>query len=499
MQDMKHAVATGGYFGLRHKIGLALGPLWLVVVLAVPAPEGLSEPGWFAAGIALLMATWWISEAVPIPVTALLPLVLFPLFGVGTIRETSEPYANPLIFLFLGGFMIALAMERWGLHKRIALNIIKRVGTSPLGLVGGFMIASAFLSMWVSNTATTLMMLPVGLSVISVFDERVEGQDRARFSLLILLGIAYAANIGGMGTLIGTPPNAFLAGFIEEQFGLTITFSRWLLVGLPIVVVGLPLTYFALTRIIYPVSVREFPGSRTIIARELTAMGRMTLGERYVAWVFAVTALLWIARPLVARVIPGISDAGIAMAGGLVLFVLPIDFKRGIFAQNWETTKRLPWGTLILIGGGLSLAAAFTRTELSTWIGESLGILEFMPVILVLLAVTAVIVFLTELTSNVATTAAFLPALAALAVGIGQNPLLLAIPAVLGASCAFMLPVATPPNAIVYGSGRISVPQMARAGIVLNLLFMLLITTAGYILLQWAFSIEMGVIPDWAQ
>ena len=490
--------STAGGYGLRHKIGLLLGPMWLLLVLLLPAPEGLSDAGWRTAGIALFMATWWISEAAPIPATAMLPLILFPFFGAGAIRESAAPYAHPLIFLFLGGFIIAMAMQRWGLHKRIALNIIQRAGTGPQALVAGFMLASAFLSMWVSNTATTLMMLPVGLAVTSLFDDASDDRVRVRFSLLLLLGIAYGANIGGMGTLIGTPPNAFLAAFIEEQFGQNITFARWLLVGLPVVAIGLPVTFLVLTKVVYPVRIRELPGSHEVIEKEIAALGPMNAGERWVAIIFTLTALAWICRPLLQKVIPEISDAGIAMTGGLLLFVIPLNLRQGLFVQDWKTASQLPWGTLILFGGGLSLASAFTRTELSVWIGESLAAIDFLPIILILLVVVTVIVFLTEITSNIATTAAFLPVLAALAIGIGQDPLLLAIPAVLGASCAFMLPVATPPNAIVYGSGRVSVPQMARAGLVLNILFMMLITGFAYTLIRWVFGVEFGVVPPWA-
>ncbi len=487
-------------YGRRKRIGLALGPVLFVLMLVVPSPEGLSAAGWHTAAVAVLMAVWWISEALPIPATSLLPLVLFPLLGAGTIRETAAPYANPLIFLFLGGFLIATAMQRWGLHKRIALRIIRLVGTGPRALVAGFMMASAFLSMWVSNTATAMMMLPIGLSVVQLAEEaEAENAARASFALALLLGIAYGCNIGGMATLIGTPPNALLAGFIEEQYGRTISFVNWLAVGLPLVAVGLPLTYLVLTRVAFPLRMAALPGGQALIEAGLARLGRMSRGERWVALVFALTALLWIVRPLLDDLLPGLSDAGIAMAGGLILFVIPVDLKNGVFVHSWATARRLPWGTLLLFGGGLSLASAFVRTELSTWIGETLETLAFLPILVAVLIIVAVIVFLTELTSNTATTAAFLPVLAALALGIGQNPLLLTIPAVLGASCAFMLPVATPPNAIVYGSGRVSIPQMSRAGLLLNLLFLALITVLAYTLVLLVFDVQIDVIPEWAK
>ena len=487
-------------YGRRKQIGLAVGPVLFVLMLVVPAPEGLSAAGWHTAAVAVLMAVWWISEALPIPATSLLPLVLFPLLGAGTIRETAAPYANPLIFLFLGGFLIATAMQRWGLHKRIALHIIRLVGTGPRALVAGFMLASAFLSMWVSNTATAMMMLPIGLSVVQLAEEAGSKNDLHRhFALALLLGIAYGCNIGGMATLIGTPPNALLAGFVEEQYGQTISFVNWLTVGLPLVAVGLPLTFLILTRVVFPLRMAALPGGRALIEAGLAQLGRISRGEGWVAVVFALTALLWIVRPLLDDLLPGLSDAGIAIAGGLILFVIPVDLKNGVFVHSWATAQRLPWGTLLLFGGGLSLASAFVRTELSTWIGATLEALAFLPILVAVLIVVAVVVFLTELTSNTATTAAFLPVLAALALGIGQNPLLLTIPAVLGASCAFMLPVATPPNAIVYGSGRVSIPQMSRAGLLLNLLFLALITVLAYTLVLLVFDVQIDVIPDWAK
>jgi len=485
--------------GRRQRIGLILGPAACALMLFLPAPDGLSAAGWHTAAMAVLMAVWWISEALPIPATSLLPLVLLPLFGAGTIQEAAEPYANPLIFLFLGGFLIATAMQRWGLHQRIALHIIRRVGTGPRALVAGFMLSSAFLSMWVSNTATALMMLPIGLSVVQLADEAdIDPALHRPFALALLLGIAYGANIGGMATLIGTPPNALLAGFIEAQYGQTITFTRWLGVGLPLVIITLPLTFLLLTRFIFPLHLKTLPGGRALIDTRLAALGRMSTGERWVGVVFTGTALLWIIRPLLEDVIPALSDTGIAMAGGLLLFVIPVDLKRGVFVHSWEAARRLPWGTLLLFGGGLSLASAFVRTNLSTWIGEQLNAIGYLPVLVVLLIVITIVVFLTELTSNVATAAAFLPVLAALALGIGQNPLLLTIPAVLGASCAFMLPVATPPNAIVYGSGYISTPEMAKAGLWLNLLFIGVITLLAYTLLLTIFEVQIGVVPAWA-
>lgn len=472
----------------RRRIGLVLGPVLCAGMLLVPAPAGLGDPGWRTAAIAVLMAVWWITEAIPIPATSLAPIALLPLVGAGSIREATTPYADPVIYLFLGGFMIALAMERWSLHRRIALHVIRRVGTSPRALVAGFMLAAALLSMWVSNTATALMMLPVGISVVELAERAGGAGTRDRFAVALLLGIAYGCNIGGMGTLVGTPPNVLMAGFFEQEYGRVIGFAEWFKVGIPVVLVGLPVSFLLLTRVTNPIRIRELPGAREMVETELADLGPFSRGEAIVAAVFGLTAMLWITRPLLDDLIPGLSDSGIAIIAALALFVIPVRLSEGEFAMDWRTARRLPWGTLLLFGGGLSLAGAFTRTGLSLWVGESMAAAGMLPMVVVLLIVTTVIVFLTELTSNTATTATFLPVIAALAVGIGTDPMVLAIPAVLGASCAFMLPVATPPNAIVFGSGRVSIPQMARAGFVLNLAFIAIITLMAY----WVFGWVMG-------
>ncbi len=495
--------ASGEGYGARQRVGLALGPLLLALTLVLPAPEGLSDEGWRAAGVAALMAAWWISEALPIPATALVPLALFPLLGVAPIGEAARPYANPLIFLFLGGFMIALAMQRWNLHRRIALAVLGLAGERPAGIVAGFMAATAFLSMWVSNTATTMMMLPIGISVIELIGEReraIAGEAAgANFAVALMLGIAYAASIGGVATLIGTPPNALLAGFMAETYGFDLGFARWMMVGLPLSLVMLPLAWLMLTRLLYPVDRGRIEGSRALLAGERRALGAMSRGEKTVAAVATLTALMWMSRPLIDSALPGLglSDAGIAIAAALVLFVVPVDLAKGQFALDWETARGLPIGVLILFGGGLSLAAAISATGLAAWIGTGLGGLGGLPVLLVVLAIVAVIVFLTELTSNTATAAAFLPVLAAFAVSLGENPLLFAAPAALAASCAFMLPVATPPNAIVFGSRRVTVPQMARAGIWLNLVAIAAITALAYALLGVALGVAIGEVPGW--
>ncbi|MEX0601646.1 MAG: DASS family sodium-coupled anion symporter, partial [Rhodothermales bacterium] len=401
---------------------------------------------------------------------------------IATIGATTAPYANPLIFLFLGGFLIAAGMERWNLHRRLALRIIKMMGPRPPAILAGFAVAAAFLSMWVSNTATALMMLPIGLSVVSLVN-RDGASTGEHFATALMLIIAYSCSIGGMATLIGTPPNAFFAGFMLESYDVTIAFAEWMQIGLPLTLIALPLMYVILTRVVYPIEIEEIPGGATFITSELAKMGSMDRAERMVAAVFVSAAVLWITRPLLAGVVPGLSDPGIAMAMGLLLFILPADASKGVFLLEWEDAERLPWGVLVLFGGGLSLAAAIDQTGLAAWLGTRTELIADWPLFLVILIVTAGIVFLTELTSNIATAAAFLPIVASVAVGLGHSPLTLAVPAVLAASSAFMLPVATPPNAIVYGGSYITIPKMARAGIVLNIVFVVLISVLSYYVL----------------
>ena len=469
--------------GTRSRVGLILGPVLFALLLLLPPPAGMTPAAWRTAATGILMAVWWITEAIPIPATALVPLVLFPLLGVAPIGAAAAPYANPVIFLFLGGFLIAAALQRCGLHRRMALTIISLVGTSPRRLVGGFMAATAFISMWVSNTATVVMLLPMALSVLTLVESRGgRGAADANFGVTLLLGLAYAASIGGVGTLIGTPPNALLAGFMDEAYGVRIGFVEWMLLGVPLVLVALPLTWLLLTRVLYPVPGEDVGGGADLIRSELRRLGPLSRAELLVGGITALTAIAWVTRPLIDDVIPGISDAGIAVGGALLLFVIPPGGRERSPLLGWEDAQQLPWGVLLLFGGGLSLADAIEETGLATWIGEALGAVAAWPPLLVVLTATTVIVFLTELTSNTATAAAFLPVVAALAVGIGADPLLLAVPVALGASCAFMMPVATPPNAIVYGSGRLTIPQMARAGFWLNLLMIVLVTAAAFLL-----------------
>lgn len=456
---------------MRSRVGLWLGIGLFAAILLAPAPSGLSPAAWATAAVGALMAVWWVTEAIPIAATALLPLVLLPLLGIAPIGEAAAPYANPVIFLFLGGFVLAAGLERSGLHRRIALLVIRAVGTSPARLVGGVMGATAVLSMWVSNTATAIMMLPIATSVLG----RVDQHRDTGFGVALMLAVAYGANIGGLGTLIGTPPNALLAGFADEAYGIRIGFLEWMLLGVPLVAASLPLVWLMLTRVLFRLP-RATAAADAAIGSHMRELGRVSRDEWLAGAVALLTAGAWVTRPLIERVAPGVSDAGIAIAAALLLFLLPAADRRGIV--EWDDVEALPWGVLLLFGGGLSLASAIEATGLATWIGESMEAVGDWPLVLIVATVTLVVILLTELTSNTATSAAFLPVVAALAVGIGQAPLTLAVPAALAASCAFMLPVATPPNAVVYGSGRVSVPQMVRAGVWVNAMFVALITLA---------------------
>lgn len=454
------------------------------MLLAAP-PEGMTIVAWRTAAVGALMAIWWITEAIPIPATALLPIVLFPLLGIATISATTAPYANEVIYLFLGGFLIAKALESCGLHRRMALTILRVVGTRPANLILGFMIATAFISMWVSNTATVVMMLPMATSVIALArgkdDESSRTPGRA-FDAALLLGVAYAASIGGLGTLIGTPPNALLAGFMRQNYNVDIGFLDWMLLGVPIVVIALPFAWLLLTRLLYRLGSEPVAGGAAMLEQERRAIGPISRAEWAVGAITALTAAAWVTRPILDEWMPALSDSGIAIAGALLMFIVPMTLRPLRAALTWTQAERLPWSVLILFGGGLSLAAAIQQTGLSAWIGGSLGALAGWPLFAVLLTVTAVIILLSELASNTATAAAFLPVAASLALVIGADPLLLTVTAALAASGGFMLPVATPPNAIVYGTGALTIPEMARAGVLLNIFFVLLLPLVVYLL-----------------
>lgn len=459
---------------LLRRIGLVAGPLAGIAAYLALAGSHLPHAGRATAAVAALMAVWWLTEALEIAVTALVPLVLFPILGVAPLDRAAAPYADKLIFLFMGGLMVGLAMERWNLHRRLALLLIRRVGANPAGLVGGFMLATGLLSMWVSNTATTVMMLPIAMSVAQLVAPPSATGRAANFAPCLLLGVAYAASIGGIATLIGTPPNALLAAFLERETGATLSFLEWTRIALPIVVLFGPLAWFALAFVTFPVRGIDLSSTPDLIKAELRAMGPWTRPEKLVLAVFVAMGAAWLARPNIAEWtgLP-VEDAGIAVGGALALFLLPAG--KGEALMNWEWAKRLNWDVLILFGGGLSLAAAISTHGLAEWLGTHLTAAHALGGFGLLLVVTAGIVFLGELASNTAMVATFLPILAATAAGTGLDARVLLIPATIAASLGFVLPVGTPPNALVFASGRVTIRQMARAGLLLDALGILVV------------------------
>ncbi len=458
---------------LYQRIGLAAGPLAAVCVIVFFGPEGLPREGVYVAAIGTWMAIWWATEAIPVAITAFLPLVALPMLGVGSVAQNAQPYAHPIIYLFFGGFVVALAIERCGLHRRIALAVFSFIGANARFLVGGFMIAAAIVSMWISNTSTTLMLLPIAISVATVINETMPDlsvKARSHFNTALLLGLAYGATLGGVATLVGTPPNAFMAGFMADTYGVEIDFARWMLVGVPVALVMLPLAWLSLTRIMYRVDFRASAEAINHIASMRAGLGPMSKAEQRTGLLFLFLVAGWLFRGAIADLpfLGEVTDTTVAMTAAVAAFLIPSG-QKGEALMRWADMTKLPWGVLILFGGGLALAAAIASSGLALWIGEQLAPLGVINLTLLVIAATALVIFLTELTSNLATTATFLPVIAAVAVETGQDPLLFVIPVTLAASCAFMLPVATPPNAIVFSSGHISIPQMARAGLLLNL------------------------------
>lgn len=465
---------------------MVLGPAAAALVLASPAPTGLSQQGWWIAALGVWMAVWWMTEALPLAVTALLPLVVFPTLGVRSIEATTPSYAHPLVFLFLGGFLLARAMHVWGLDRRLALTVLRVAGSSPRGVIAGVMAVTAFLSMWVSNTATAMVMLPIGLSIVATLSDHNDTHAHT-VTPALLLGIAYAATIGGMGTIVGTPPNALFAAFMSESYGIEISFFRWMLIGVPLVVVLLPIAWLVLTHVTFRIDGQQRLQTADALGDKLAALAPISRAERLVAILMLLVASCWIFRPLLTVAFPWLhlSDPGIAMTGALLLFLLPVDLKRGRFLLSWKEAVAIRWDVLILFGGGLALAAAIGESDLADWIGAQLTGLGALPVFLLLLAVGALIVFLGELASNTAMAAVFLPVAGATALAMGEPAFLLALPVALFATLGFMLPVATPPNAVVFGSGALQVGQMLRAGVILDVLGILVVALAILSLGRW--------------
>jgi len=466
-------------------VPILVGPAVAVALLAIGPVGTLSDGAWKTAAIATWMALWWVTEAAPIAATALLPLVLFPALGILSMNAAAAPYANPVIYLFLGGFLLAAGFERSGLHRRLALALVARAGNRPDRIIAGFMAAAGFISLWVSNTATVLMLLPLATSILDRV-RAVQGGDAKKlldFEVALLLSVAYASTIGGLGTLIGTPPNALLAGYLSSTHGIRIPFVTFMVLAVPIVVVALPIAWWMLTRVLFRLRGLELPLGRDAILAKRATLGPMSRAEKAVAAVSLLTAAAWMTQPLIARVLTGVTDANIAITGALLLLIVPVE-RDGSRVIDWRDAERIPWGVLVLFGGGLSLAAAIQDSGLAAWIGGSVGALKDMPPVVLIAIVTTLVIFLTELTSNTATAATFLPIVGSISVGAGISPLMLTVPAALAATCAFMLPVGTPPNALVFGTGRLKIAQMARAGFLLNLILIVLITLATWLLVE---------------
>ena len=476
-------------------VGLVFGILVFLFFLVSSPPEGLSKLAWLTAGVTILMTIWWISEAIPIYATGFIPIILFPLLGLFELKIVASSYAHPLVLLFLGGFIIASAMEGCGLHKRIALKILSLAGTSPSKIIAGFMFTTALLSMWVSNTASTIMMLPIATSVIAFFS-RQKNIENNRFSKPLLLSIAYSASIGGAATLIGTPTNIMLASILSDTYNYEISFIDWFIVGLPVTLVLIPLVWFFLNKIIFKVPSDNSRALETTLFKMKKEMGTATLKEKIVAIVFLLTAILWIFRKTLNSYFNlSLNDTSIGILGALLLFIIPSGSNER--ACNWKTANQIPWGVLFLVGGGIALSKAIKESGLAEWIGSFSNYLYGLDVYVLILISVALIILLTELNSNTATVATFSPILIIFAIGLEVNPLFFVIPTTIAASCAFMLPIATPPNAVVFGSGKVNINDMIKAGFILNIISVFVVTVVTLLILNYGFHYDLMNIPEW--
>jgi sodium-dependent dicarboxylate transporter 2/3/5 len=483
------------------QIGIFLGPILFIFILQFMRPETLSEEGVSVLAATAWIATWWITECVPIAVTSLLPIILFPLTGAIDISATTESYGHKYVFLYIGGFMLAIAIEKWDLHRRIALTIINFIGTNVELIILGFMVATAFLSMWISNTATSIMMLPIGLAIITQLKQNpatIENENEI-FGKALMLAIAYSASIGGLATIIGTPPNLVLAGILDNLYGVEITFTQWIVLGLPISIILLFICWKYLVKYAFSIKQKEFPGGREEIKRQLAKLGKISYEEKMVLLVFVFTALCWITRSfLLQKLLPNIDDTIIAIFAAVILFIIPASKEKKRALITWEEAVKIPWGILLLFGGGLAIATGFRESGLAEWIGSQLTLLEGFSIIVLLFILIAAINFLTEITSNLATTAMMLPILAPLALGLNVHPYVLMIGTTLAASCAFMLPVATPPNAVVFGSGYLRIIDMVKAGFLMNIISIIIIGLVTYFLLPVLWNFDPSIFPlEW--
>ncbi|HEA20110.1 MAG TPA: DASS family sodium-coupled anion symporter [Pricia antarctica] len=472
---------------LSKKLGLFLGPVLFLSLVNLPF-EMISEKGDAVIAVATWMVVWWITEAVSISVTALLPLLLFPILKIMQIEDVGANYGSPIIFLFFGGFILALALEKVNLHKRIALNIIKITGTTPNKVVLGFMIATAALSMWISNTATAVVMLPIAMSVIGLLVNDEDGFTKGdkNFALSVMLGIAFAANAGGIATVIGTPPNSVLIGLLENEYDTEISFVKWMVIGVPFSTILITIIYLVLVKWMYPSGALKFTASKDIIQEELEKLGPISGREKQVLVIFGITVFLWIFRTVINGIFPELqlNDTLISMMAAIAMFAIPYNLKKGDFIIHWKDTQKLAWGILILFGGGLALAEGMSVSGIVDVVSAAIANSEISILFTAILLITLML-FMTELMSNVALTAVLIPVVAGIAIGLEVPLLYLLIPVTIASSCAFMLPMATPPNAIVFASGHIKVHQMVRVGIILNLI------SVGLLIVMFQFIIPM--------
>ena len=478
---------------IQKSLFLISGPLLFLAMQFFSPPAGMSESAYSLLSITLWMALWWVTESVPIAITALLPIILFPMTGAVDLQTTTASYGHKYIFLYMGGFMLAIAIEKWNLHKRIALNIIKIIGTNISKIILGFMVATAFLSMWISNTATAVMMLPIAMSIVAQLQDNpnTEKNENLIFGKALMLSIAYSASIGGMATLIGTPPNLVFAGYVEETYGIEITFLQWFKFGVPIAIPLLVIAWLYLTKFAFKFKQKEFPGGKEEINRLLVLIGPMKREEKLVSSIFVLTAFCWITRSFILQeFFPFIDDTIIAMTAGILLFVVPAsDFKKRLI--TWEDAVKLPWGIILLFGGGMALAAGFQITGLASWLGAQMSVFQGLSLLILVFVIITLVNFFTEFTSNLATTAMLLPILAPIAISLNMNPYMLMVACTIAASCAFMMPVATPPNAVVFGSGYLRIPDMIKSGIWMNIISILFLTLMVYYFLPiiWDFNL----------
>lgn len=480
---------------------LLLGPAIFSIMLFMGAPAGMPAAAYGVLAATIWVAIWWVSEAVPIPITSLLPIVLFPLVSAMPMKAVTAPYATSIIFLFIGGFILALAMEKWNLHRRMALTIISWVGTNMQQIVLGFIIATGFLSMWISNTATTMMMLPIALSIIAQFktfnaSRAIPLQGADVFGKALVLSIAYSASIGGMATLVGTPTNLIFAQYVKEAYAVEISFAQWFWVGLPISLLLLTACWWHMTKNAFLLSTEQIPGSKQLIQQQLQNLGKISTEEKWVLGIFTAVALAWIGRSyLITPFFPKVNDINIALMGMLCLFIIPSTSRKGETLMDWKTALKLPWGVLLLFGGAFAVAAAFQFSGLTQWIGHQLIILKNVPIWLILFVIIAVVNFLTEITQNMATCTLMMPILAALAIAIDVHPYSLMAGTCIAASCAFMLPMATAPNAIIFGSNLFSMKDMVKAGFLLNIISIVLISLFIYFVFPVIWQIDITNFP----